>query len=35
MGSPENPTNEQIAILEKAGQLTLLTSPSYIKTIKG
>ncbi|MFN3490224.1 MAG: GH39 family glycosyl hydrolase [Emticicia sp.] len=32
MGSPENPTNEQIAILEKAGQLTLLTSPSYVKT---
>ncbi len=35
MGSPENPTNEQIAILEKAGQLTLLTSPSYEKTENG
>ena len=35
IGSPENPTNEQIAILEKAGQLTLLTSPSYVKTING
>jgi xylan 1,4-beta-xylosidase len=35
MGSPENPTNEQITILEKAGQLTLLTSPSYVKTING
>jgi len=35
MGSPENPTNEQIALLEKAGQLTLLTSPSYVKTING
>jgi xylan 1,4-beta-xylosidase len=35
MGSPENPTNEQIAILEKAGQLTLLTSPSYVKTNNG
>ena len=35
MGSPENPTKEQIAILEKAGQLTLLTSPSYIKTSNG
>ena len=35
MGSPENPTQEQIAILEKSGQLTLLTSPSYIKTNKG
>lgn len=35
MGSPENPTNEQIAILEKAGQLTLLTSPSYVKTTNG
>ncbi|PWK24432.1 xylan 1,4-beta-xylosidase [Arcicella aurantiaca] len=35
MGSPENPTKEQIAILEKAGQLTLLTSPSYVKTQNG
>lgn len=35
MGSPENPTKEQIAILEKAGQLTLLTSPSYVKTTNG
>lgn len=35
MGSPENPTNEQITILEKAGQLTLLTSPSYVKTNNG
>ena len=35
MGSPENPTKEQIAILEKSGQLTLLTSPTYIKTNKG
>lgn len=32
MGSPENPTAEQIAVLEKAGQLTLLTSPTYVKT---
>lgn len=32
MGSPENPTAEQISILEKAGQLALLTSPSYLKT---
>ena len=35
MGSPENPTKEQISILEKEGQLTLLTSPSYVKTING
>ncbi|MBA4850273.1 GH39 family glycosyl hydrolase [Emticicia sp. BO119] len=35
MGSPENPTKEQIAILEKAGQLTLLSSPSYVKTNNG
>lgn len=35
MGSPENPTNEQIAILEKAGQLTLLTSPTYLKANNG
>lgn len=35
MGSPENPTAEQISILEKAGQLALLTSPTYIKTDNG
>ena len=35
MGSPENPTKEQIVLLEKAGQLTLLTSPSYLKTNNG
>lgn len=35
MGSPENPTKEQIAALEKAGQLTLLESPAYIKTSNG
>ncbi len=35
MGSPDNPTKEQIAILEKSGQLTLLTSPTYIKTNNG
>lgn len=35
MGSPENPTAEQINILEKAGQLALLTSPSYVKTTNG
>lgn len=32
MGSPENPTPEQYAVLEKAGQLTLLTSPTHVKT---
>ncbi len=35
MGSPQNPTQEQILALEKAGQLALLTSPSYIKTSNG
>jgi xylan 1,4-beta-xylosidase len=30
MGSPKNPTSEQIRELEKAGQLELLTSPEYI-----
>ncbi|WP_353480968.1 beta-xylosidase [Haliscomenobacter sp.] len=35
MGSPENPTAEQIALLEKAGQLTLLSSPAYVKTNNG
>ncbi len=35
MGAPENPTTEQIAVLEKVGQLTLLTSPIYMKTKDG
>lgn len=35
MGSPENPTAAQITTLEKAGQLTLLTSPAYVKTANG
>ena len=29
MGSPQNPTAEQIALLEKAGDLTLLHSPEW------
>ncbi|QMW00471.1 GH39 family glycosyl hydrolase [Spirosoma foliorum] len=33
MGSPKTPTSEQIAELEKAGQLQLLTSPEWI-TVK-
>lgn len=35
MGSPQNPTSAQIATLEKAGQLSLLTSPIYVKTVNG
>lgn len=35
MGSPQNPSGEQIAELEKAGQLELLTSPEWIKTNNG
>jgi xylan 1,4-beta-xylosidase len=35
MGSPQNPSDEQIAKLEKAGQLQLLTSPKWIKTEDG
>jgi len=35
MGSPESPTSEQIKILEQAGQLTLLTSPMYVKAKNG
>jgi xylan 1,4-beta-xylosidase len=33
MGSPQSPTNEQIALLEDAGQLKLATSPAWI-TVK-
>ncbi|WP_223233343.1 beta-xylosidase [Chitinophaga sp. CF418] len=35
MGSPKNPTAEQVAQLEKAGQLQLLDSPEWIKTESG
>jgi xylan 1,4-beta-xylosidase len=35
MGSPKNPSAEQIAQLEKAGQLQLMTSPEWIKTENG
>jgi xylan 1,4-beta-xylosidase len=31
MGSPQNPTPEQIAELEKSGHLKLVTSPEWIK----
>jgi xylan 1,4-beta-xylosidase len=32
MGSPQNPTEEQIALLEEAGQLKLATPPAWIAT---
>ncbi|GAB4018729.1 GH39 family glycosyl hydrolase [Spirosoma koreense] len=35
MGSPKTPTAEQIAELEKAGQLQLLTSPEWISVKNG
>ncbi|WP_323259567.1 GH39 family glycosyl hydrolase [Arcicella lustrica] len=35
MGSPKQPTSEQISILEKAGQLQLLTSPEWITPKNG
>jgi xylan 1,4-beta-xylosidase len=35
MGSPQNPSKEQIAELEKAGQLQLLGSPEWIKSDNG
>jgi xylan 1,4-beta-xylosidase len=35
MGSPQNPTPEQIDTLEKAGQLKLLTSPEWINIKDG
>ncbi|WP_374761268.1 GH39 family glycosyl hydrolase [Flectobacillus longus] len=35
MGSPKQPTAEQISILEKAGQLQLLTSPEWITPKNG
>jgi len=35
MGSPQPPSTEQIARLEKAGQLQMLTSPQWMKTKAG
>jgi len=35
MGSPQNPSAEQIETLEKAGQLQLLNSPEWIKVKQG
>ncbi|WP_069658968.1 GH39 family glycosyl hydrolase [Arcticibacter eurypsychrophilus] len=35
MGSPKQPSAEQIALLEKAGQLQLLTSPEWINPKDG
>ena len=35
MGSPQKPTPEQYALLEKSGQLQLLTSPEWIITKNG
>ncbi len=35
MGSPQNPTSEQIQQLEKAGQLDLLDSPKWVKVKSG
>ena len=35
MGSPQNPTAEQVAALQKAGQLQLYTSPEWIKIEQG
>jgi xylan 1,4-beta-xylosidase len=35
MGSPQQPTPEQYAQLEAAGQLQLLTSPAYVNAKNG
>ena len=35
MGSPQNPTPEQYARLEAAGQLALLTSPEWVNCKDG
>lgn len=35
MGSPQKPSPEQIAELEKAGQLQLFTSPEWVKIVNG
>jgi xylan 1,4-beta-xylosidase len=35
MGSPQNPTKEQIVVLEKAGQLQMIANPQTLKTTNG
>ncbi|MBK5269592.1 MAG: beta-xylosidase [Bacteroidia bacterium] len=35
MGSPQNPTEEQIAVLQKAGQLEMLGSPQWVSIKNG
>jgi xylan 1,4-beta-xylosidase len=35
MGSPQNPSTQQIAELQKAGQLQLISSPEWINTKNG
>jgi xylan 1,4-beta-xylosidase len=35
LGSPQNPTPEQYAMLERAGQLQMLTSPEWISARGG
>ncbi len=35
MGSPQNPSAEQIVTLEKAGQLQMLNSPEWVKVEEG
>jgi xylan 1,4-beta-xylosidase len=35
LGSPQNPTPDQVAELEKAGQLQLLTSPEWVNIKQG
>ncbi|RZK56405.1 MAG: beta-xylosidase, partial [Pedobacter sp.] len=35
MGSPQNPTTEQITILEKAGQLAMLGKPKKLSVNNG
>ena len=35
MGSPANPTTEQITTLEKEGQLQMLSSPQWMKIVNG
>ena len=35
MGSPQNPTPQQTAWLEAAGQLQMLESPSWVWTTEG
>jgi xylan 1,4-beta-xylosidase len=35
MGSPQEPTSEEYSVLEKAGQLEMVSSPEWVDSSRG